>query len=146
MNFSSPPPFLWSLYLVYSPKVKLSVTFVTVTVLISVHFSIFSMQYCDKNCYSTDSFITRCQRGNCQPMWREGENICCQEVDAIKNKNLEAVTVEELETERSIQDLRQCASMYGFCRQLGYSTSNSTDILRMRSQSTRKTATLPTGN
>ena len=68
-------------------------------------------------------------------MWREEENICCQEVAAVKNKNLETVTVEELQAE-----------MYGFCRQLGYSTSNSTDLLRMRSQSTRKTATLPTGN
>ena len=32
-------------------------------------------------------------------MWREEENICCQEVDAVKNKNLEAVIVEELQAE-----------------------------------------------
>ena len=62
--------FLWSF--------KLSVTFVTVAVLITVHFgetnhtvqlvfSISSIQYRDKNCYCTDSFITRCQCGNwCQ--------------------------------------------------------------------------------
>ena len=94
-------PFLWSLYLVYGPKLKLSVTFVTVAVLITVFilvkriiqlvFSISSVQYRDKNCYCTDSFITRCQCGNCQSMWREEEKICCQEVDAVKNKNLEAV-------------------------------------------------------
>ncbi|XP_068697462.1 uncharacterized protein [Montipora foliosa] len=41
----------------------------------------------------------RCQCGNCQSMWREEENICCQEVDAAKNKNLEPVTVEELQAE-----------------------------------------------
>ena len=80
-------------------------------------------------------------------MWREEEeNIRCQEVDAVKNKKLETVTVEELHAEPSIQDLRQCASMYGFCRLLGYSTSNSTALLLMRGQSTRKTTTLPTGN
>ena len=32
-------------------------------------------------------------------MWREEENICCEEVDAVKNKNLEAVAVEELPAE-----------------------------------------------
>ena len=61
--------------------------------------SLSSLQYCDKNCHCTDSFITRCQCGNCQSMPREEENICCQEVDAVKNKNLEAVTVAELQTE-----------------------------------------------
>ena len=30
-------------------------------------------------------------------MWREEENICCQEVDVLKNKNIEAVAVEQLE-------------------------------------------------
>ena len=102
-------PFFWSLYLVKSPKFKVSATFVTVAVLITVIlvkliiqlvFSISSsIQYRDKNCDCTDSFITRCQCGNCQLMWREEENICCQEVDAVKNKNLEAVTVEELQAE-----------------------------------------------
>ena len=32
-------------------------------------------------------------------MWREKENICCQEVDVVKNKNLEAVTEEQLQAE-----------------------------------------------
>ena len=32
-------------------------------------------------------------------MWREEENICCQEVDAVKNKNLKAVAMEELRAE-----------------------------------------------
>ena len=62
-------------------------------------FSVSFIQYCDKNCDCTDSFITRCQCGNCQSMWREEENICCQEVDAVKNKILEAVTMEELQAE-----------------------------------------------
>ena len=30
-------------------------------------------------------------------MWREEENICCQEVDVVKRKNLEAVDVENME-------------------------------------------------
>ena len=60
--------------------------------IIELVFSISSsIQYRDKNCYCTDSFITRCQGGNCQSMWREEENICCQEVDAV--------TVEELQAE-----------------------------------------------
>ena len=37
-------------------------------------------------------------------MLREEENICCQEVDAVKNKNLEAVTVEELQAEHRCID------------------------------------------
>ena len=41
-------------------------------------------------------FITRCQRGNCQSMWREEENIFYQEVNVVENKNLEDVTVEQL--------------------------------------------------
>ena len=32
-------------------------------------------------------------------MWREEENISYQEVDAVKNKNVEAVTVEDLQAE-----------------------------------------------
>ena len=30
-------------------------------------------------------------------MWREEENICCREIDAVYRKNLEAVEVEQLE-------------------------------------------------
>ena len=30
-------------------------------------------------------------------MWREEENICCHEIDAVYRKNLEAVEVEQLE-------------------------------------------------
>ena len=30
-------------------------------------------------------------------MWREEENISCQDIDVVKNKNLEAVTVEQLQ-------------------------------------------------
>ena len=36
---------------------------------------------------------------NCQSMWREKENIFCREVDMVKNKNLEDVTVEQLQAE-----------------------------------------------
>jgi len=61
--------------------------------------SLSAIQYCDKNCYCTDYFITKCQCGNCQSMPREEKNICCQEVDTVKNKSLEAVTVEELQAE-----------------------------------------------
>ena len=32
-------------------------------------------------------------------MWREEGNIFCQEVDVVKNKNLEEVTVEQLQAE-----------------------------------------------
>ena len=32
-------------------------------------------------------------------MWREKENIFCQELDVVKNKNLEDVTVEQLQKE-----------------------------------------------
>ena len=46
----------------------------------------------------------------------------------------------------SIQGLRQCASMSGFCRQLGYNTSSSMALLLMRGLNIRKTATLLTGN
>ena len=67
--------------------------------IIQLVFSVSFIQYRDKNCDCTDSFITRCQCGNCQSVWREEENICCQEVDAVKNKNLEAVTMEELQAE-----------------------------------------------
>ena len=51
--------------------------------------SIFSIRHREKNCYFTDFFITRCQCGNCQTMWREEENIFCQEVDVVKNENFE---------------------------------------------------------
>ena len=30
-------------------------------------------------------------------VWREEENISCQDIDVVKNKNLEAVTVEQLQ-------------------------------------------------
>ena len=65
---------------------------------IQVVLSISSIQHREKNCYFTDFFffITRCQRGNCQSMWREEENIFYQEVDVVENKNLEDVTVEQL--------------------------------------------------
>ena len=32
-------------------------------------------------------------------MWKEKENIFCQEVDVVKNKNLKEVTVEQLQAE-----------------------------------------------
>ena len=32
-------------------------------------------------------------------MWGKEENIFCQEVDVVKNKNLEDVTVEQLQAE-----------------------------------------------
>ena len=66
--------------------------------IIQAVLSISSIQHREKNCYFTDFFffITRCQRGNCQSMWREEENIFYQEVDVVENKNLEDVTVEQL--------------------------------------------------
>ena len=68
--------------------------------IIQLVLSVSFIQYRDKNCYCTDSFITRCQCGNCQSMRREEENISCQEVDAVKKKKkLEVVTVEELQPE-----------------------------------------------
>lgn len=70
---------------------------VLIVQLVFVLFS--SIQYHDKNCYCTDSFVTRCQCGNCQSMLREEENICCQEIDEVKNKNVEAIAVEELQAE-----------------------------------------------
>ena len=83
-------------------------------------------------------------------MEREEESICCQEVDAVRNKILEDVMEEQLQAEPrcicSIQGLRQCASMSGFCRQLGYNTSSSMALLLMRGLNIRKTATLLTGN
>ena len=55
--------------------------------------SISSVQNREKNGYFTDFFfITRYQYGNCLLMWREKENIFCQEVDV--EKNLEDVTTE----------------------------------------------------
>ena len=62
-------------------------------------FSISSIQHRERNCYFTDFFITRCQCRNWQSMWREEGNIFCQEVDVVKNKNLEEVTVEQLQAE-----------------------------------------------
>ena len=40
----------------------------------------------------------------------------------------------------------ECASISGFCRQLGYNTSSSMALLLMRGLNIRKTATLLTGN
>ena len=60
--------------------------------IIQVVFSIPSIQHRERNCYFTDFFITRCQCRNWQSMWREEGNIFCQEVDVVKNKNLEDVT------------------------------------------------------
>ena len=67
--------------------------------IIQLVFSISSIQYRDQNCYCTDSFITKCHCGNYRSMWMEEEKTCCQEVGAVKNKNLEAATVEELPAE-----------------------------------------------
>ena len=59
---------MWSLYLVNSLDFELSLTFVTDTALITVHFGeinhttcalyFFLIQHYDKNLYCTDSFIT----------------------------------------------------------------------------------------
>ena len=50
----------------------------------------------NKNCYCNVFyfflFVTRCRYGNCQ-----SEDISCQDIDVVKNKNLEAVTVEQLQ-------------------------------------------------
>ena len=63
--------------------------------IIQVVLFISSTQHRERNCYFTVFFITRCQCGNCQSKWREKENIFCREVDGVKNKNLEDVTVEQ---------------------------------------------------
>ena len=63
--------------------------------IIQVVLFISSAQHRERNCYFTVFFITRCQCGNCQSKWREKENIFCREVDGVKNKNLEDVTVEQ---------------------------------------------------
>ena len=67
--------------------------------IIQVVLFISSTQHRERNCYFTVFFITRCQCGNCQSKWREKENIFCKEVDGVKNKNLEDVTVEQLQAE-----------------------------------------------
>ena len=55
---------------------------------------------CTKNCFFTVFFfITRCQCGNRQLMWKKEESIFCQKVDVAKNKNLEDVTEEQLQAE-----------------------------------------------
>ena len=82
-------------------------------------------------------------------MKREEEGIFCQEVDAVRDKFFEDVREDGCRQNpdvlSSIQGLRQCASMSGFCRQLGYNTSSSMALLLMRGLSIRKTATLLTG-
>ena len=67
--------------------------------IIQVVLFISSIQHREKNFYFTDFFIPRCQCGFFQSMWREEENIFCQEVDVVKNKNLEDVTVEQFQAE-----------------------------------------------
>ena len=67
--------------------------------IIQVVLSISSIQHREKNGQFTDFFISRCQCGNCQSMWSEKENVFCQEVDVVKDKNLEDVTVEQLQAE-----------------------------------------------
>ena len=41
--------------------------------------------------------FARCLCDKCQKMWREEENVCCQEIDALLKKSLEAVHIEETE-------------------------------------------------
>ena len=48
--------------------------------------------------YAIESVLS-IQCGCCQSMWKEKENIFCQEVDVVKNKNLKEVTVEQLQAE-----------------------------------------------
>ena len=68
--------------------------------IIQVVLFISSTQHRERNCYFTVFFfITRCQCGNCHSKWREKEKIFCREVDGVKNKNLEDVTLEQLQAE-----------------------------------------------
>ena len=64
-------------------------------------------------------FITRCQYGNCQSMWKEEENIFYQEVDVVKNKNLGDVTVDSCKQKpnilSSIQGLRKLVKADSVC-------------------------------
>ena len=96
------------MHLVYSLKFELSFTFVIVTGLTTVPFGennqtscalYFSNSTLWKNSLLYWLFITRCQCGNCQAMEREEESICCQEVDAVRKKNLEDVMEEQLQAE-----------------------------------------------
>ena len=41
--------------------------------------------------------FARCFYGYCESMWREEGNICFQEVDVVKRKNLEEVKVENMD-------------------------------------------------
>ena len=70
--------------------------FLLVKPTIQVVLSISSIQHREKIAILLIFFITRCQRGNCQSMWREEENIFYQEVNVVENKNLEDVPVEQL--------------------------------------------------
>ena len=44
----------------------------------------------------TDYFLLQGVSVDCQSMWREEENIFCQRVDVVKNKNLKDISVEQL--------------------------------------------------
>ena len=64
-------------------------------------------------------FMTRCLCGNYQLMWREEENIFYREVDVVKNKNWEDVTVDSCRQKpdvlSSIQGLRKLVKAYSVC-------------------------------
>ena len=86
----------YCLLLVFAPSWLL---FLLVKPIKQVVFSISSIQHPKKIATLPTFFITRCQCGDCQSMWKEKENIFCQEVDVVKNKKLEDVTPEQLQAE-----------------------------------------------
>ena len=70
-------------------------------------------------------------------MKREEESICCQEVDAVRNKIFEDVREERLQAEP------RCIKQYPGFEAVCNNTSSSRAVLR--GLSIRKTATLLTG-
>ena len=81
--------------------------------------SISSIRHREKIATLPIFFMTRCLCGNCQLMWREEENIFYREVDVVKNKNWEDVTVDSCRQKpdvlSSIQGLRKLVKAYSVC-------------------------------
>ena len=66
--------------------------------IIQVVLFISSTQHRERNCYFTVFFYYKVSVWKL-PIKVERENIFCREVDGVKNKNLEDVTVEQLQAE-----------------------------------------------
>ena len=93
------------MYLVHSLKCRLSLIFVTVTELITVHFGETNQSYILCSLFFLFNIVIKIATvlilllqvvivetaNQCE---REKESICCLEVDVVKNKHLEDVTEE----------------------------------------------------